>query len=220
MIKSMIMALCVLLTGCNGQREMKTECDNSVIVNETKICLPKLKGFTDVSNNNNYDDFKTVFEKPDNKIIGFYVENSALNKVEKPKYNFALIYVNSKLQKNINLIEFKQISKNMGSYFKKGDFWETIIKEVENNYLKNISFDQPVLIDDYSLNSSVKTYLLLDKTFEAKKETITLTTLNLMHIQDKMVLFNYIIKYNNSNSINEIKQKNDYFTMRLLKLNE
>jgi hypothetical protein len=57
------------------------------------------------------------------------------------------------------------------------------------------------------------------KLHKKNEEIVSLTTLNLMYIRKKMILLNYIIKYNNSSSINDIKQKNDYFVMRLLNEN-
>lgn len=209
-----------LFLQCSQSKKQNKDCNTTSKINQTEICLPNIKGLTNISLNNKYESYIKQFTIQGNEMLAFYLDNSLINKATIPKYNYASVYVNSQLKKNINKSVFKEMSNTMGSYLKKSNNLETIIKEIERNYLKNISLDNPVVIDSYSLNKNIKTYLLLGKTIEYNNEIVTITTLNLMYIQKKMVLSNYIIKYNNSNSINDIKQKNDYFVMRLLNENE
>lgn len=210
----------ILFIQCGESRKKTIECKTTVNIDQTEICLPNLKGLTNISNDNKYNSYIKQFKAPGNDIIGFYIDNSLLNETNKPNYKYASIYVNSQLTKDINSTVFKQMSNTMGSYLKKADNLKAVIKDIEENYLKNISLENPIIIDNYSLNDNIKTYLLLGKTIDFNDEIVTLTTLNLMHIQNKMILSNYIIKYKNSSSIDEIKQKNDYFVMRILDANE
>mgnify|MGYP003625150699 CR=1 FL=1 len=215
-----ILILPFLFLQCFQSKKQKTDCSTTAKINQTEVCLPNIKGLTNISKNKKYESYIKQFTIQGNEMLAFYLDNSLINEVTTPKYNYASVYVNSQLKKDINKSEFKKMSNTMGYYLKKSNNLETIIKEIERNYLKNISLDNPVVIDSYSLNKNIKTYLLLGKMIEYNTEIVTLTTLNLMHIQKKMVLSNYIIKYNNSNSINEIKQKNDYFVMRILDENK
>jgi len=215
-----ILILPFLFLQCSQSKKQKTDCSTTAKIYQTEICLPNLKGLTNISKNKKYESYIKQFTIQGNEMLAFYLDNSLINEANTPKYNYASVYINSQLKKDINKSVFKEMSNTMGSYLKKTNNLETIIKEIERNYLKNISLDNPVVIDSYSLNKDIKTYLLLGKMIEHNNEIVTLTTLNLMYIQNKMVLSNYIIKYNNSNSINEIKQKNDYFVMRILDANE
>lgn len=215
-----ILILPFIFLQCSQSKKRKADCSTTAKIYQTEICLPNLKGLTNISKNKKYKSYVKQFTIQGNEILAFYLDNSLINEANTPKYNYASVYINSQLKKNINKSVFKEMSNTMGSYLKKTNNLETILKEIERNYLKNISLDNPVVIDSYSLNKNIKTYLLLGKMIEYNNEIVTLTTLNLMYIQNKMVLSNCIIKYNNSNSINEIKQKNDYFVMRILDANE
>lgn len=219
-MRIIILIITLLFFSCGESRKKTIECKTTVNIEQTEICLPNLKGLSNISNDNNYKSYIKQFKAPGNNIIGFYIDNSLLNEINKPNYKYASIYVNSQLTKDINSTVFKQMSNTMGSYLKKADNLKAVIKDIEENYLKNISLESPIIIDSYSLNDNIKTYLLLGKTIEFNNEIVTLTTLNLMHIQNKMVLSNYIIKYKNSSSIDKIKQKNDYFVMRIIDANK
>lgn len=220
MKKTIILILPFLLLLCSHSKKHNGDCNNTVKIDQTLICIPNIKGLTNISKNKDYDSFVKQFTVKGNEMLSFYVDNLLIKDAFIPKYSYASIYINSQLKKDIDKKTFKEMSNTMGSYLKKVDNIENIIKDVEKNYLKKISLDAPVLIESYSLNESIKTYILLGKTIEHNNEIVTLTTLNLMHIQKKMILSNYIIKYDNSNSINEIKQKNDYFVVRLLNENK
>ena len=112
------------------------------------------------------------------------------------------------------------MSEKMGEYLKKADYLEKINETVEKEFLKNISLDVPVSIEKYSLNDNVTTYLMLGKKNEQNEDIYTLTSLNLIYLKNKMVIFNYTVKYNDFKTINKLKQKNDYFVTRLLNCNE
>lgn len=212
--------LFILFIQCKEPEKKSIDCETREKIEQAIICLPNLKGLANIANDNDYKSFIEQFKSVGNHIIGFYIDTTSLDYTEKRNYNYASIYVSNQLTKDINTTAFKKISKTMGSYFSKEENLKKVIEDVEQNYLENISLEIPIIIDSYSFDNEIKTYLLLGKTIESKREIVTLTTLNLLHVQNKMVLVSYILKYKNKNSIDKIKQKNDYIVMRLLKANE
>jgi hypothetical protein len=211
-----ILILSFLFLQCTDSKKQRTDCNTTVRINKTKICVPNIKGLSNVTNNIEYSEKIKQLEVVGNEILALYVK-------EPLNYESSSIYVNPQFKDDISESTYKEMSDKMGEYinkYNKSGFVNDYVKELEINNLRNIDFDKELLIDNYRLNNNIKTYITLGKMIENYKETYTLTTLNLMHIQNKMVLSNYIIKYENSNSINEIKQKNDYFVMSLLSGNE
>jgi hypothetical protein len=211
-----ILILSFLFLQCTDSKKQRTDCNTTVRINKTKICVPNIKGLSNVTKNKKYSEKTKQLEVVGNEILALYVK-------EPLNYESSSIYVNPQFKDDISESTYKEMSNKMGEYINKHNksgFVNDYVKELEINNLINIDFDKELLIDNYRLNNNVKTYITLGKMIENYKETYTLTTLNLMHIQNKMVLSNYIIKYENSNSINEIKQKNDYFVMSLLSGNE
>lgn len=197
-----------------------TKCDTIANIANTKICLPELSKMSNILKVAEYDNYVKQFSGSKNTMLAFYLDNTAVAQEIKPSYNCASVYINSEVQGDVGNTVFKAMSKTMGDYLKKADNLKTIIKDIENNYFQDLSFDTPIVINSYNLNDDIVTYVLLGKTIENEVEIVTLTTLNLMHVKNKMVLSNYIIKYDNSNSINVLKQKNDYFIMRIMEINK
>ena len=193
--------------------QKRVDCEANTKIRLTTICLPSLKGQKLISNDFDYKDFIEKFTYQGNEIIGFYINR------DKPEYEYVSVFVNSKYKQDVNTALFKKMYSSVGFSIRKTDDLELIIKNIEDNYLENISLDRPTLVDSYSLNSKLKTCILLGKKIELDNEIITISTLNLMHLKGKIVLSNYLIKYENSNSINELKQKNDYFLMRIFNAN-
>lgn len=211
-----ILILSFLFLQCSDSKKQKTDCSTTVKINNTKICVPNIKGLSNVTNNKEYSEKIKQLEIIGNEILALYVK-------EPLNYESSSIYVNPQFKDDISESTYKEMSDKMGDYlnkYNKSGLINDYVKELEINNLRNIDFDKELLIDSYRLNKNIKTYLTLGKMIENYTEVYTLTSLNLMHIENKMVISNYIMKYENSNSINEIKQKNDYFVMRLLNGNE
>lgn len=213
---TLVLILSFLLIQCSDSKKQQKDCNTTVKINKTKICIPTIKGLSNVTNNKEYSEKIKQLGVLGNETLALYVK-------EPLNYESSSIYVNPNFKDDISESTYKEMSNKMGEYINKNNkngFINDYVKELLTNNLRNIDFDKELLIDSYKLKKNIKTYLTLGKMIENNTEVYTLTSLNLMHIKNKMVISNYIIKYENSNSINEIKQKNDYFIMNLLSGNE
>ena len=209
--------IAILITSCDKSKKNDT-CKNKAIIEETEICLPEIKSLNNIfdKKDNNiyikYSDIISTFTTVGNGLLAFYVEKSDAG--------YSCLYYNKKVGNDLSIEEYKIMSEKMGEYLKKADYLEKINETVEKEFLKNISLDVPVSIEKYSLNDNVTTYLMLGKKNEQNEDIYTLTSLNLIYLKNKMVIFNYTVKYNDFKTINKLKQKNDYFVTRLLNCNE
>lgn len=184
-------------------------CSRTVkIDNHTEICLPNIIGLKEISRDSQYRNLTKAISYGRNVMLGVYIDKNSFDFIS------ATIFVNNAIKKDIDNKTFRAMSSQMGTFFKKDYNLKQLMKKY--SVKKNFEIAKDIVIESYSLNSSVKTYLLLGKVIRENKETVILKTLNLIHLKNKMVLSNYMIEYENSNSINKIKQKNDYFIMNLL----
>ncbi len=197
-----IVCFVLILSGIKAQ-----DCSSTVKINSTDICLPQIKGFKEVSKDSKYRDLVKANTYGRNVILGAYIDKTVSHFIS------ATVFINDALKKDIDNKMFTVISTQMGIYFKKDYNLKQLMKKY--SVKKNFKIDRDVLIESYSLNSSIRTYLLLGKVIWGNREVVILKTLNMLHLKNKIVLSNYMIEYDNSNSINKIKQKNDYFVMRL-----
>lgn len=217
--KTLFIFLSFIFINFLHSQNRKSSCENSSYVNQTEICFPSIKGMTNISKNIKYVNFIKNITFQNNEMLSVYLDDVSINSDPYSSSDMASIYVHSKNKNDISISLFNEMALKMGSFLKKSDNLSSIIKDLDRNYLRNISLDSPILIESYSLNERVKTYLILGKKTVNNKEIVTLTTLNLMYISKKMILSNYAIEYINSGSINSIKQKNDYFVFRILNEN-
>lgn len=220
----MLFAITLLFQGCfepkqeimMPKNEIKN-CSNSAFIEQTEICIPNLKGFTNIYENDvadtRFSHIISLLSSQKNEILAFYVENQG--------DDYSALYVNKTVKRDISNSEYKIMAETMGNYLKHIDFMEDVTEKIDN-LLDDVAFpDIPVVIKQYSLNENVVTYFILEKTNNPDNEDIiTLTSLNLIHIKSKMVLFNYVVNYIDHNTINTLSQKNDYVISRLLNENE
>ncbi len=185
-------------------------CSRTVkIDNHTEICLPKIKGLKEVGKDTKYRNLAQDYAILSNKVLGFYIEKSIPNPIVT-----ASIFMNKRVQQDMDNKTFEKMSEVLAFHLKKSYDPDYLLKLC--NLRTDLEVDRDILIDSYSLNRDIKTYVILGKRKIDNKETVILKTLNLIHLKNKMLISLYVIKYNNSNSINKLKQKSDYFMMNLL----
>ena len=83
----------------------------------------------------------------------------------------------------------------------------------------DISIGRPLLLEDYQLNSNVKSFVILIN-FKAENENIIMSAvLNVLIVKNRLIFMAYYDKYSNYNQIKKLKAKNDYFALSLFSVN-
>ena len=215
----MILITIIVFTLLSCKNSNNPLCADAVYIKETPICIAEPNELKEVSNDQSFSTFVNQFVSADNNIIAFYVDNETEPNSLDSNKNYASIYTNKNMEKDLSKSQFNQMSKTMGSYLNKPSNINSILKDLNTNYFDNITLGKPIVIDNYASNDNTNTYILLGKTMDNSGEIITLTTLNLIYIKEKMILSNYVIEYENRSSIEELKLKNNNFISSLFKSN-
>lgn len=78
---------------------------------------------------------------------------------------------------------------------------------------------EPIILEKYNLTESSSTIVMLNKIEEIQGVYYTLTAMNLVLIKNKILVFNYVLKYLEKGSINTLKTNNNNLLNELIKLN-
>ena len=219
-VKIVILLFAFFVLSCS--KSERNTCKEKGFINQTEICLPNFQGFTNVKSEQKYSEFIKRFEDVSNcNMLSFFINNSTIDQSNgDPKYNYIALYSNSAMKENIDKKTFKRTSEQMESFFYKEKEINLALRKLEAEFDQNLQYDKLILIDNYFLNKNISTYILMGKVSQNNKEFITISALNFLHIRDKMVLFDFVLKYDNHETINFIKQKNDYLVLQILNINK
>jgi hypothetical protein len=193
----------------------------------TLIRLPKVIGLTECYREPivkmNADLFKGT---DDEEILGFYISDDEYNDLynslmEKGlQKEFVKIY-STNLVKNYNVSEedFNKFSSGIRSMFNEYEGSQIQSKINSKMELFDISAGKPILLDEYQINSKIKSYVALMKFKFENENIISLIVMNVSIIKNKLIFIAYYDKYSNSDQIKKLKAKNDYFLLSLLAAN-
>ena len=75
----------------------------------------------------------------------------------------------------------------------------------------------PILIDSYSPNEKVRTFIIMTKILFGENEIVRLMSLNMIEIKNRLVNLVYYKDYEGLESITKLKSKNDYMVLLLFR---
>jgi hypothetical protein len=233
MKKTITTLILVAAMGCSqsGQKNNSTlekidttiECNNSVQFGDIDICLPIIDGMTECYSTPNVKEWTNKNKYGDNLILAFYLNYAnykQVDKLDQIKFDdfFQIYGVDGLRGVKVGQSKFNKMAKDIeGNYIKEN--WADLVKGFEQNY-DDLSIGRPVIIESYSPNSKVRTYVMLIKVQYENSEFVSIVTLNLIQIKERIIFMLYTKNYNGEESIKKAKSKNDYSIALLMDENQ
>lgn len=208
----------------HGLENLKTpKCVEIVKCGDIDLCLPEIDGLTERYKSPLVKPKADEYTYPGNSILAFYVNDSTYNQVQRHEevifQDCFKVYLIDKLKGiKIGQVELDQLTQTFEKASTKYD-WEKLIIEIEKK-IDNLSIGKPVLIKSYSPSNQIRTFLFLTKKTVNGNEYITLMTMNLMLVKERLVLISYYRNYEGNESVTKVIAKNDYITLRFLDENK
>jgi hypothetical protein len=197
---------------------LKTDCDKSVSFGDIDICLPIIDGMTECYSTPIVKARAEKFNYEGNSILAYYINNATYEQVNELNEiafdDYFQIYASNKSKgMKVGQSELNEIAKVIeGDYVKEN--WNEIKGKLEKNN-DYVSVGRPVLIDSYSLNQKVRTYVMLTKYQIDNNESVLITTMNMVQIKERLIWLAYYKNYDGEGSIKIAKSKNDYIVFQL-----
>jgi hypothetical protein len=214
-------------TGSNNQSdqqvETKTECLRKVSFGDIDFCLPQIEGMTECYSTPKVKERADAFNYEGNTILGYYLNNETYQQMEvldSMSYDdYGQVYVTNNLKGiKVGQAELAQMANTMGSDFIQEN-WSDMQKKLEHSY-DDLSIGTPVLVENYSPNSKVKSFVMLSKIKTNRDEAVMLMTLNIIEMKERLIWLAYYKFYDGEESIKQAKSKNDFIIGRLMEVNK
>lgn len=205
------------------------DCNNLSNFGDISICLPNLEDMTECY----YDPLvkltADMFKGTDEEeIIGIYL----LDDIYESRYenyfeegmgdSFIKIYSTSIIKgQKVNEEDLDYLTPYIKEAF--DDFEKSEIKskinDLFNGFDMSISFDKPILLDEYQISPKIRSFVVLFKYALEDEAYIQIATMNAMIIKERIIFFAYYEKYKDFSQIDKIKAFSDYFALRLFEKN-
>lgn len=198
-------------------------CENSVHFGQVEICLPIIDGMVECYSNPSVKKKANEYNPQGNSILAFYLNNSTFEKVDELEHlsfdDYFQVYVVDQMKDirvgNDEMDEMSSIIE--GNYFKEN--WDNIKAKIEQGQ-DFLSVGRPILIENYTPNKRVRTYVMLTKYLFGGEEKVLLTSMNLLEIKKRLIWLVYYKNYDGEESIRKAKAKNDYITLQFIDENK
>ncbi|HEY3384956.1 MAG TPA: hypothetical protein VGK46_00510, partial [Saprospiraceae bacterium] len=142
----------------------KTECAKEVTFGDITFCLPEIEGMTECYALPKVKARADAFNYEGNAILGYYLSNETYQQVEKLDElsydDYCQVYVTNNLKGiKVGKAELTQMATTMEGDFIKEN-WSDVKKKIEHSF-DDLSIGTPVLIESYSPNPKVKSFVML-----------------------------------------------------------
>lgn len=203
--------------------EKENNCKDVVRWGEIAICLPEIDKMKNIYSLPKMQKTLDEWEYEGNTVLAYYVSDDIYNQTDKID---EIIYDDYFKVYSVN--NFKNVVADRNGLVKLADAttvqlrtnWNNWGKLKEESSKRNLSFDNPVLIEDYYINPDVKTILFLMKMNVGDYERIMVATMNMAVIKNRIIYFAYYKDYEGEESIKKARAKNDYLVLRFLNENQ
>ena len=160
-----------------------------------------------------------------NTFLGCYLRQENFNDLQQNGYAelnpFIRIYAMTDLEnvsmKASDLAQFIEVMKS--NYLREN--WSRLEAEAERNF-KDWDFDRPVLLEDYPLDDSAHTFVVLARFNNGigSEPTVQLQFMNTAIVSERLIWFTYHQNFEGMESINVARPENDFFALRFLESNK
>ena len=201
------------------------KCENPVVFGNTIVCMPEVINMTECYNESIVNTYANLFKgSDDEEVLAFYVSNDEYENLYETflenglRQPYIKVY-SIKQAKNVYLSnnDLTTLSNGIKSTFDEyqGSNVESMINSKASEF--NMSFGKPILIEEYSINSKIKTFVALMSVSAGEQNVIMVAVMNLLNIKNRLVFFAYYDEYKGGmNQIEKTKSNSDYFALSLL----
>ncbi|MFZ1323330.1 MAG: hypothetical protein WAT71_17375 [Ignavibacteria bacterium] len=206
-----------------AQEGQDVKCVKTSEIGSSIICLPEIIEMNECYELPNVKERMDKFEVGDNSILGVYLTDDIYSNIE----NFETIFideyfkiylVNNTKDKTYGTSELEQIGDIMENNFI-ADNWDNLRKQVEEKN-DELTIGVPVIIESYTPDENVKSFLMLTKISNIEAEKVMLMSMNILLIKEKIIWLGYYKLYVNEDSIQKIRSANDSVVMKLIEVNK
>jgi uncharacterized protein (TIGR02145 family) len=201
----------------------ENNCKDVVHWGEVSICLPEIDKMKNAYSIPKMKKILDEWEYKNNTILACYVNDeiyAQIDNIEEIVYDdyFKIYSVNNFKNAFADKNALDKVASGTKAIFNT-DF-QSLSRIKEEIEKRNMSFDKPILIEDYHINSDINTFLLLMKASIGGYERIMVMTMNIAVVKNRIIYICYYKDYEGEESVKQARAKNDYFVLRLMNENQ
>lgn len=222
-----IVVFCMSFTSPNPGFEGfgEFECEREVSFGSSSICLPAILGMNECYEHPAVREIADATNYGTNTFLGCYLQEDQFESLKLEGAveldQFVRIYAMTELRdvriSNDHLTQLIDVMKS--NYLQES--WSRLEEEIERQY-SQWDFDRPVLLEDYRLNESAYTFVLLSKFQDSRlsEPVIQLQFGNMAVVDERLIWFTYHVNFDGIQGVNQARAENDHFAMRFLDANQ
>ncbi len=223
----------ILIVGCSQTEQQnnsesqtvnsKINCEKSASFGDISFCLPTIDGMTECYSKPAVNAIANKENIGENTFLAYYLNNATFKQVDsldKIAYDdYFIIFGRSSvkgLKADQTILDQKANSLSSG-YVKEN--WNDINDKLKINS-NFMTVGRPILMESYSPNMNVRSFVMLLKRIINGNEQVLLMTVNIVQIKERLVCLNYYKNYNGEESIKSAKTKNDNIALQFVEVNK
>ena len=217
-----LLIFCLFITTLNYANLNK--CDKPVIFGDIKICMPEIINMTECYNETIVNTYANLFKgTADEEILAFFISNDEYENLYQTfledglKKPYIKVY-SIKQAKNIYVTNNDLITLSNGIKSSFDEYEGSNVESTINSRASelNVTFGKPILMEEYSINSKIKSFVALMNVSSGKENVIMVAVMNLLTIKNRLIFFAYYDEYKGVNQIEKNKSNSDYFALSLI----
>ena len=211
--------------------QAKTGCPYNREIGGKMICLPKVPELIEVGYNDEMRELLALSET--DILIGYYMTDNYISSIINESECFMdcdqIKVYSTELVENFKITSYSvldELWKEIAKLFYSDDFLDdTFKKNIEKSKKMqdlNLSVEKPFVIEEFELNSKVKSLLMLMKVNYGGidlENPYMIVAYNMTIINQRIVYYSYTLPYQGRESIEYIKTKSNAFGRKLLSVN-
>lgn len=198
------------------------ECSRSAEFGGTSFCLPEIQGLKECYPHPKVKLIADATRGPGNTIMGFYLADTTYAKVDQldqqvfDNYGKMFSFDGAKnmvadqagLDELANVVSSQFVEEN----------WETIKEKIEGQ-IDFANFSQPVLLEKYALGEKARVTIAMLNISTSEIQKTVVMPLTMMNLKNRYIAFAYYRFYENPETIQQAKRKNEEIIARILEEN-
>ena len=204
------------------------KCSNPVSFGDVVICIPEMLNMTECYSDPLVNTYANIFKgSSDEKILAFFVSNNEYDDLYSTLLEDGLqdpyikVYSTSTVE-NIYVTKKDLNTVSLGIKSAFDDYEGSDVESSINSKASelDISFGKPILFDEYSLDSNIKSFVAIMNMSAGNESIIMVAVMNLLIVKNRLLFFAYYDEYRGVDKIEKIKSNSDYFALSLLAKNQ
>jgi hypothetical protein len=224
-----IYILCsLILSNCNTNNTENTPksndnkeiaCPNEKQFGDISLCLIEMEGMTECYSNPKVTPHINEFRYEGNEILGIYFNDETFARIDSlgtfSYDDYFKVYAVKQLKGvRVGKNELDKLTEMMESNSMKQN-WSEIKTKFENEH-KNISLDQPIMLESYKPDERIRSFVFLMKLQTEVEEKVMVMTINMIEIKERLIYYAYYKDYKSEASIDQAKSISDNFGFKLM----